>query len=189
MVVLAAMVGLALAATACATTAASQPEQEGAKPAQTASTPTPVPTPDQDAKLFCYVETLTSDRPSIYGYMPARGCMPSGAFKRGERMVWRFEILDVAGGKAVTSEEAETVTLKLPFGVEEKAIFKQRGDGRTPDAPWTWEVCWDVPLDYPVGSLDYTIMVNFKDGRRGEWKAPALVDPERGIDSRPQVIP
>jgi hypothetical protein len=115
--------------------------------------------------------------------------MPSGTFKRGERMVWRFAILDVDRGKVVTGEEAESVLLKLPYLVDEKATYKQRGDGRTPGAPWTWEVCWDVPLDYPIGSLDYSIFVKFNDGRRGEWKPPALVDPSRGVDSRPHVIP
>lgn len=179
---LALLVGLAMVAlTACAKSEAAPASSAGAAAAQAVSSV-------QEAKLFCYVETLTADRPSIYGYMAPRGCIPSGVFHRGERMVWRFEILDVAGGKTVTSEEAASVLLRLPYVVEEKAIFKQRGDGLTPDAPWTWEVCWDIPLDYPVGSLDYSIVVSFKDGRRGEWKPPALVDPSRGVDSRPQII-
>ena len=182
--VLALLVGLGLALvalTACAKGEAAQVSSASAAAAQAVST-------TQEAKLFCYVETLTADRPSIYGYMAPRGCMPSGAFHRTERMVFRFEILDVAGGETVTSEEAASVVIRLPYVAEEKAIFKQRGDGNTPDAPWTWEVCWDVPEDYPVGSLDYSIIVNFKDGRKGEWKPPALVDPSRGVDSRPQII-
>lgn len=185
----AALVGLAMLAAACTQTQAAQPGQPDARPKQVASAALATPQPDQDSRLFCYVETLTADRPSIYGYMAPRGCMPSGAFHRGERMVWRFTILDVANGKDVTSDEAAGVTLVLPYGVEEQSIFKQRGDGRTQDAPWTWEVCWDVPLDYPVGSLDYSIVVKFKDGRRGEWKPPAIVDASRGVDSRPQIIP
>ncbi|MDP2743914.1 MAG: hypothetical protein Q8P00_02465 [Dehalococcoidia bacterium] len=142
----------------------------------------------QGAKFFIYAETLTADRPSVYGFIAPRGCTPSGVFKRGERIVWRFEILDVATGKIVTSAEAASVKLRLPYGVEPPADFKQRGEGRVPDAPWTWDVCWDVPLDYPMGVLDYTILITLKDGRTGTWKPPALVDPGRGIDTRPQVI-
>ncbi|MBI4336373.1 MAG: hypothetical protein HY683_00890 [Chloroflexi bacterium] len=193
---LAAIAGLMMVAVmGCTGAAVSQAEQGGPtaeEEATPASTPEPAPVAaapaSQEAKFFCYVETLTADRPSIYGFMAPRGCAPSGVFKRGERMVWRFVVLDVATGKEVTSEEADSVVLKLPFLVEEKAIFKQRGDGRVPGAPWTWEVCWDVPLDYPVGTLDYTILIALKDGRQGEWKPPALVDPSRGIDSRPQII-
>ncbi|MBI2831857.1 MAG: hypothetical protein HYX79_06350 [Chloroflexi bacterium] len=143
---------------------------------------------NQDAKFFLYVETLSADRPSVYGYIAPRGCTPSGVFKRTERVVWRFEILDVATGKLVTSVQADSVLLRLPYGVDQQAEFKQRGEGRVPDAPSTWDVCWDVPPDYPLGVLDYTIAIKLKDGRTGTWKPPALVDPGRGIDTRPQVI-
>ena len=188
-----AVVGLSmLAAMACTKAAGFQlgqkqpdPKEGGASPAGSGALASKA---SQDAKFFAYVETLTADRPSIYGYLAARGCAPSGVFRRGERMVWRFEVLDVSTGKTVTSEEASTVLLRLPFLVDEKAIFKQRGDGHVLDAPWTWEVCWDVPLDYPMGSLDYSIAVTMKDGRRGEWKPPAFVDPSRGVDTRPQII-
>lgn len=178
----------AVALTGCAKGEAAPESSASAPPASAPAAAAPAASNLQDAKLFCYVETLTADRPSIYGYMAPRGCIPSGVFHRGERMVWRFDILDVSGGKNVTSEEAVSVALKLPYLAEEQAIFKQRGDGLTPEAPWTWEVCWDIPMDYPVGSLDYSIIVNFKDGRKGEWKPPSLVDPSRGVDSRPQVI-
>lgn len=162
-------------------TAAPAPETKASPVVQTAA-------PGEGARFFLYVETLTADRPSIYGIIAQRGCIPSGVFNRGERIVWRFEILDVATGKTVTNAEAEGVTLKLPYGYQQQAEFKQRGEGRVPDAPWTWDVCWDAPLDYPLGVLDYSIAIKLKDGRSGNWKPPALVDPGRGIDSRPQII-
>ena len=139
-------------------------------------------------RIFCYVETLTSDRPSGYGYVAPQGCVPSGEFKRGERMVWRFIAMDLRTGKRITPTEATSAALKVPFLPPIRAEFKQRGEGRVPDAPWTWDVCWDIPLDYPLGILDYSIMVTTNDGQASSWKPPALVDPSRGIDSRPRVV-
>ncbi|TAK74050.1 MAG: hypothetical protein EPO16_11515 [Dehalococcoidia bacterium] len=137
--------------------------------------------------FFCYVETLTADRPSVYGYLAPVGCQPSGAFGRGERIVFRFMVLDVSTGKYVTPDEAERVQVRLPFVGELAADYKQRGEGRVADAPWTWDYCWDVPLDYPLGTLDYGIVITLKGGASGDWKPPALVDPTRGIDTRPQI--
>ena len=138
-------------------------------------------------QFFCYAETLTADRPSVYGYLASVGCQPSSSFARSERIVFRFMVLDVTTAQYVTAEEATGVHLRLPFYGDMQADWKQRGEGRVADAPWTWDYCWDVPLDYPLGTLDYSVLVALKDGRRGEWKPPALVDPTRGIDTRPQI--
>lgn len=146
-------------------------------------------TPDPENAFFCYVEVLTGDRPSIYGYQAPKGCVPAAEFRRGELMVIRFVILDTTTGKKVTDNEAQSVKVRLPDGTILDAVYKQRGDGRVASAPWTWDVCWDIPLEYPVGVLDYTILISTKDGRSGTWKPPALVDPVRGIDSRPRIVP
>ncbi|MBI3979100.1 MAG: hypothetical protein HY331_13025 [Chloroflexi bacterium] len=146
------------------------------------------PRADQAGQYFIYMETLTADRPSVYGYIAPRGCQLTGAFKRGERMVFRFQVLDIQTGKMLTPNEAAGVKVRLPFVGDMDAEYKQRGEGSIPDAPWTWDYCWDVPPDYPLGTLDYSVVVSSKDGRSGVWKPPALVDPSRGIDSRPQVM-
>jgi hypothetical protein len=154
-----------------------------------ASAPIAASEADGREPIFCYVEVLTADRPSVYGYMAARGCVPSGSFKQGERIVWRFVVMDTRTGQRVTDKDAARVSLRLASGEEIPADYKQRGEGSVADAPWTWDVCWDVPLDYPIGVLDYSIHVATKDGRGGSWTPPSLVDPGRGIDTRPQVIP
>lgn len=143
---------------------------------------------DSPERIFCYVETLTADRPSGYGYVAPQGCVPSGEFKRGERMVWRFVVMDTMKGKRIAEKDATNVSLKLPFLPAIAADYKQRGEGRVPDAPWTWDVCWDVPMEYPLGVLDYSILVTTKDGQASAWKPPALIDPSRGIDSRPRIV-
>lgn len=166
----------------------STPAGQGSREESPGGTSVPVALGKEPAgPFFCYVETLTADRPSIYGYLAPVGCQPSGSFGRGERIVFRFMVLDASTGKYVTPEEAAGASVRLPFAGDMSADYKQRGEGRVADAPWTWDYCWDVPLDYPLGTLDYAIVVTLKDGRSGEWKPPALIDPARGIDTRPQI--
>ena len=58
-----------------------------------------------------------------------------------------------------------------------------------PDAPWMWAAGWDIPPDYPLGALDYSIVVTTKDGRTDTWKIPALIQKiANGIDSRVLVV-
>jgi len=157
--------------------------------ADPASVSAPVAEPDGSDPFFCYVEVLTADRPSVYGYIAARGCVPSGEFRRGERVVFRFQILNTRTGSFVTDKEAALVKMHLSTGEEAPGEFKQRGEGRVADAPWTWDICWDVPLDYPLGALSYYFEIETKDGRRGTWTPPSLIDASRGIDSRPRILP
>ena len=50
--------------------------------------------------FFFYVETLTSANPSRYGVLATVPCIQSGVFKRGMRLVFRYEILERRDGQA-----------------------------------------------------------------------------------------
>src|SRR4030095_9873624 len=71
--------------------------------------PPPHPTPafyyEPVGPFFFYVETLTSTGPSRYGLTPTQPCIQSGVFKRGMRIVFRFEVLDTSTGKRVTDRD------------------------------------------------------------------------------------
>ena len=66
--------------------------------------------------FFFYVETLTSNGPSRYGVMSTVPCVQSGVFKRGMRLVFRYEILDTATGKRVTDKDGATTKVRLQHG-------------------------------------------------------------------------
>ncbi|HBY96252.1 MAG TPA: hypothetical protein DEP84_20245, partial [Chloroflexi bacterium] len=156
---------------------------------------TPPPRPTPPASLYepvgpfaFYVETLATTRPSKYGLASTVSCIPTSVFKRGMKIVWRFEVIDLSTGKRVTDVDEATVKVVLPQGEELTARFSQRGGGSVPSAPWMWNTFWDIPTDYPLGAFDYSIVVTGKDGRTGTFKPPALVSQERGIDSRLQII-
>lgn len=174
----------------------------GAKPMPT-PTPRPTPTPlpagveppprpsspaeyDEPVPFFFYVETLATGSVSKFGIASFPSCVPNSIFKRGSKLVWRFEVLDTSTGKRLTDKSEAEVKVVLPHGDELTARFSQRAGGRVPGAPWMWAAAWDIPPDYPLGALDYTIVVTTKDGRTGTFKQPALVS--ETTDSRVQII-
>jgi cell division protein FtsB len=154
------------------------------------ATPPPRPTTpaeyDDPIDFGVYVETLATTRQSVFGYVATVSCVPSGVFKRGQRIVWRFEVFDMKAGKRLIDRDEPNIKIVLPHGEELAARFSQRAGGRVPDAPWMWNAVWDIPLDYPLGGLDYTIVITAKDGRTGTFRQPALVS--ETTDSRLRIV-
>jgi len=137
--------------------------------------------------FFFYVETLTSTGPSKYGFMPTVPCTQSGVFKRGMRLVVRFEILDTSTGKRVTDKDGATIKLVLPNSEEIPGRWTIRGGGAAlPDSAWMWDTSWDIPLDYPLGSFDYRITIATKDGRKMTFTPP--IQKAKTADSRVRII-
>jgi len=137
--------------------------------------------------FFFYVETLTSLNPSRYGVLSTVPCIQSGVFKRGMRLVFRYEILDVSTGKRITDKDGATTKVRLQHGEELTARWAIRGSAAAlPDSAWMWDIAWDIPPDYPVGSLDYTITVSTKDGRTGTFIPPIQKTPTS--DTRVRII-
>ena len=133
-----------------------------------------------------YVETLATNSLGIDGWSSTVACTPNSVFKRGMKLVWRFEVFDMSTGKRLIGQDGEKVVVKLPHGEDITARFSQRGGGSAPDAPWMWSAAWNIPLEYPIGSLDYTIEVTSKDGRSSTFKTPAVVSST--TDSRVKII-
>ena len=153
--------------------------------------PPPHPTPasyyEPVGPFFFYVETLTSTGPSRYGFTPTQPCIQSGVFKRGMRIVFRFEVLDTSTGKRVTDKDGATLKVVLPHGEEVAARWAIRGSvAAMPDSAWMWDSSWDIPPDYPLGSFDYRIAVATKDGRTATFKPP--IQKAKTADSLVRII-
>ena len=138
--------------------------------------------------FFFYVETLTANEiPNKYGFAPTVACIQSGVFKRGMKIVVRFEVLDTKTGKRVTDKDGAIVKLVLPHGEEVPGRWTIRGSAAAlPDSAWMWDTSWDIPPDYPVGALDYRIVVTTKDGRTGTFTPPIQKTPT--ADTRVRII-
>jgi hypothetical protein len=161
------------------------PPPSGAPPRPQQTTPASYYEPV--GPFFFYVETLTGNGPSKYGFSPTVSCIQSGVFKRGMRLVVRFEILDTSTGKRVTDKDGANIKMILPHGEEVIARWTIRGSAAAlPDSAWMWDTTWDIPPDYPVGSLDYKITVTTKDGRTATFTPPMMKT--KTADTRVRII-
>jgi hypothetical protein len=138
------------------------------------ATPAPPRTPpatyrEPVAPFAFRVETLASGGTTAEGWAHEPGCTLSSIFKRGARLVWRIEVIDLSTGKRLLPEDGKVV-VKLPHGEDRNASFSQRGGGRTEGAPWMWAANWNIPTEYPVGTLDYEVVVTHNDGRTGSYR-------------------
>lgn len=155
--------------------------------------PAPVPPASFSEPLALYIraDTVTSAaNESKYNVdatgIPNWACVQTSAFKRGMHLVWRYEVVDTATGKRLTDKEMATAAVRLPTGEEIKGRFGRHGS--TDDAPWFWTSAWDIPLDYPLGILDWSVQVAAKDGKQGSFKPWAVSIPARAVESRTQIL-
>jgi hypothetical protein len=160
-------------------------------PAPSGAPPAPRTTPasyyEPVGPFFFYVETLTSANTTKYGIAATTPCVQSGVFKRGMRIVFRFEVLDTSTGKRVTDRDGATVKLRLPHGEEIPARWAIRGAAAAlPDSAWMWDAAWDIPPDYPVGALDYSLLVTAADGRTATFIPPMQKTPTS--DTRVRIV-
>jgi len=161
------------------------PPSPGAAPPPARTTPASYYEPV--GPFFFYVETLTSTGPSKYGFIATIPCIQSGVFKRGMRLVFRFEVLDTSTGKRVTDKDGATVKVRLPHGEEVAARWAIRGAAAAlPDSAWMWDASWDIPPDYPVGRFDYSIAIAAKDGRTATFIPP--IQKTKTSDTRVRII-
>ena len=159
-------------------------------------TPPPPPVPPasftEPVKLYIRADTVTAaPGESEYNVDSTAGgkdggCYVTGVFARGQRMVWRFEVVDVTTGKRLTDQDVASAVIKLPTGEEFKGRFGRHG--ATNDAPWFWTTAWNVPPTYPLGVLDWTLNVSTKDGKSASYKPWVVSTPERGIEARTFIV-
>lgn len=174
-------------------------------PAPPAPTPTPLPagvtavpraTPlasyyESVGPYFIYVETLVTTSASKYNVASTVACTPSGVFARGQRIVFRYDIVDMATGKRLTDKDGTAGTVVkviLPNGDESVGRWSQRGGGQVPDAPWMFSSNWDIPTDFPLGVIDFKINIVTKDGKSFTWTPPFLSSVPLKEDTRPKVV-
>ena len=149
--------------------------------------PPPTPPAPEVRELTFYVDTVTAGAgESEYNVDGNLLCTRTSAFARGMHVVWRMYVYDNSGTE-VQGDRIESATLVLP-GVAEPINFRYGRHGSTDDAPWFYTAAWDIPPDYPIGAIDYAINVKTKDGLEGTFKEIPVFAPDRGIESRLQVI-
>jgi hypothetical protein len=123
-----------------------------------------------------FMEVVASASPSQAGLLASPGCVSDSVFKRGMKLVFRFEVYDIDNKVRVTPADGSAAQVNLPDGGTLPAIFLPRsapGDDPS-NAPWTWVAVWQIPTDYPLGPVVYSIGVGTPDGREASITPPSF---------------
>lgn len=119
----------------------------------------------------------------VYGDMVSNvGCLSSSVGHRGELVVFRIRIVDPKTGKDMTATEIPAVgavQVWLPDG--QKFNARYGGHGGTPPTDSFWAAIWEIPLNYPLGSLGYEAKVTAPDGRTGSFKPFELLSSKLSV--------
>jgi hypothetical protein len=136
-----------------------------------------------------YMEVLASAEPSQFGELASPGCVTDSVYKRGMKVVFRFELYDLDNKVRLTSADGTTAQVTLPDGTALAAAFMPRGDPSAPadQAPWTWVTVWQVPTDYALGPVMYTVDVATPDGR-SESITPASIPGQPVVPGQPLFL-
>jgi len=136
-------------------------------PAGVTATPAaPRPTPGAPRKepIIFYVDTTTAGAgESPFNVDATIGCARTSMFSRGMHVVWRLTAFDNTGTEL---QPATIETLVLKVGGKE-AAFRY---GKHGDAGWFWTATYDIPMDAPLGTLDWSVGAKTKAGATATYK-------------------
>ncbi len=143
------------------------PGAETAAPsATTAASQAPSAAPVAEA-LFIDSDTVLGPTNLTEEEQPLKTCVQMSRFAHNEEVVWRVKVIDPVTGEPMDDTALESVvvvmgdqTLDLHYGPHPR------------DTPvdFFWTVGWEVPEDYPTGTVNYTIEATAADGRTGTWQ-------------------
>jgi hypothetical protein len=99
---------------------------------------------------------------------PGPFCVLNNQFKRLEKVVFRFRLVD-ADGKPVDDKGIKSLFVELPGGQRLQAGYGQhppRGEA----ADHFWTAAWIIPEEQPNGTLAYKAIVTHQEGQAQTWE-------------------
>ena len=98
-------------------------------------------------------------------------CVLANQFKRKEAVGWRIRVLDPTGAvaddkvlKGVLVELGNGEMLPAHYGPHPPAVSGQ------PPTDYFWSLHWEIPADFPTGSLGYKVVATMMDGTTQTWE-------------------
>lgn len=172
--------GTRAVAAALAAVAAALP---AAAPAQEAQQP---PVPQAVAPVFLEGDLVRGNTATgITGPV----CVMVNEFKRGEKIVFRVRARD-ASGAPLDDNGLKGIAVQLSDGQTFAAEYRARPPlpvrkrfGLDGPSDHFWSAVWQIPADYPTGSLTYKVVATDRDGHAHTWTP--FNDPR----SLPAVVP
>lgn len=127
--------------------------------------------------LFVDANTVSGPAGIPEDQRAGRVCVLKSRYAPGEEVVWRIKVFDPATGETMDDSVLDEVVVELPDGQTFEAEYGPHPKENSTDA--FWATSWEIPADYPTGSLPYTVKAVASDGRTGEFTefnvAPSLL--------------
>lgn len=144
------------------TTAAAPTDNQPASAAPSQATAAPAV-----EALFIDADTVLGPTNLTEEEKPLKTCVQVSRFAHNESVVWRVKVFDPLTGEPMDDTQLESLqvvtadqTLDLNYGPHP----------RDKPVDFFWTVGWEVPEDYPSGTVSYTIEATAVDGRTGIWE-------------------
>jgi hypothetical protein len=144
----------------------------GACGAEEAVTTTAAPT----ANLTVQVDTVGGPL-NVPEDQAAEICVLQSRFARNSEIVWRARVMDPISGEQLDDTAIESIQVKLADG----QVLDMRYGDHPRDNPTDrfWTTSFDIPEDYPTGTLGYEVVATVAGGRTGNFipfnVAPSLL--------------
>jgi hypothetical protein len=120
-------------------------------------------------------------------------CALTSQWHRGEEVVWRFRIWDPETGNQLPANpvdlvaskpdpdqlkklvEGLTATVHLSDGQSFPARFAGHGGTKDAKADYFWAAAWNIPADYPTGTLEDSVTIEWTAGGKTGTSQPFKV--------------
>lgn len=95
-------------------------------------------------------------------------CVLQSRYPRNSEVVWRVRVTDGITGETLGDDMLESVQVKLADG----QTFDMRFGPHPRDNPteFFWTSAWDIPADYPTGTVNFEVTATATDGRTASFK-------------------
>lgn len=95
------------------------------------------------------------------------GCVLSNVLHQGEIVGFRVRVIDPMTGDSLKEGDIASVIIHLEDGQNLETTYGPHPGPNPTDS--YWRVGWEIPLNYPTGTLRYTVEAKAKDGRVGSY--------------------
>ena len=121
------------------------------------------PWPTGKMQVFIAADTVTAR--SSYGYVPAVLGKQENFFPQTAGVRFRAYAIDLKTKKVLTANDVQFVRVEIPGQPNLKLRYKKQGT--TAGSPRLWTRIWSIPPDYPLGVVQFRIVVKTKSKRVG----------------------
>lgn len=122
--------------------------------------------PPGKAQVFIAADTATA--PSSFGNVPAQVGRLENFFPRTAGVLFRMYAVDLKTKKVLTGKDVKYAYVVIPGQPNLKLTYGKVGTAS--GAPELWTGVWSIPPDYPLGIVNFRILVKTNAKRVGSFQ-------------------